>query len=107
MAERLSPLLSSAGAEFETSESTESLKQATHSDEEFKPTVGGRIAAPVLDLVEKALVWAFVDKSKPNYYLSGNYAPVEESKPVSGLPVIGSLPVLLIATKKWSQPLAV
>ncbi|KAL4198341.1 hypothetical protein AMTRI_Chr03g139740 [Amborella trichopoda] len=58
---------------------------------EPKPKKG--LISKVLDGVEKLIVWAMYDSSKPNYYLSGNYAPVSvETPPCQDLIVKGYLP---------------
>lgn len=60
------------------------------------PSSKSGLVAHLLDLLEKAIVWAFHrPASKPLHYLQGNYAPVAESDPCSDLPVIGYLPSCL------------
>ncbi|KAJ3673009.1 hypothetical protein LUZ60_006383 [Juncus effusus] len=60
---------------------------------EPKPSKG--VSSWLVDLVEKTLVWMMHDKSKPLHFLSGNYAPVEETPPCADLPVRGVLPQCL------------
>ncbi|KAF8398390.1 hypothetical protein HHK36_017317 [Tetracentron sinense] len=56
-----------------------------------KPSIG--IASKFVDLVEKLILKLTYDSSKPNHYLSGNFAPVaEETPPCKNLPVKGYLP---------------
>ncbi|XP_068637586.1 carotenoid 9,10(9',10')-cleavage dioxygenase [Aristolochia californica] len=56
-----------------------------------KPSKG--LASKFVDLLERVVVWAVYDFSKPHHYLSGNFAPVkEETPPCKNLPVKGILP---------------
>lgn len=60
------------------------------------PSPKNGTVAQLLDLLEKAFVWAFYSNlSKPLHYLHGNYAPVPECEPTPDLPVIGNLPSCL------------
>lgn len=55
-----------------------------------------RAASLFVDAIEKAAVWALCDpKAPPNYYLSGNYGPVDEFGPAQAILVKGTLPVSL------------
>lgn len=57
-----------------------------------KPSKG--IVSRMVDALEKLIVWAMYDSSEPQYYLSGNFAPVvEETPPCKNLTVRGYLPV--------------
>lgn len=57
-----------------------------------KPSKG--IVSRMVDAVEKLIVWSMYDSSKPQHYLSGNFAPaVEETPPCKNLPIKGFLPV--------------
>lgn len=59
-----------------------------------RPTKG--FVSALLDLIERAAVFLVHDNSKPNFYLTGNYAPVgKETPPVTNLTVRGSLPECL------------
>lgn len=59
-----------------------------------KPSKG--LTSKVIDLVEKLIVKLMYDSSKPQHYLSGNFAPVpEETPPIHELPVKGHLPECL------------
>ncbi|XXG56525.1 hypothetical protein AAC387_Pa03g3912 [Persea americana] len=56
-----------------------------------KPSKG--IVSRMVDAVEKLIVWSMYDSSKPQHYLSGNFAPaVEETPPCKNLPIKGFLP---------------
>lgn len=71
--------------------------------EEFERTDGGAVVVkpkPKKGLTSKAidwLEWAFVkmmhDSKQPLHYLSGNFAPVDETPPLADLPIQGHLPV--------------
>lgn len=57
-----------------------------------KPSKG--LASKATDFLEKLFVKLMHDSSKPQHYLSGNFAPVrEETPPITDLPVKGFLPV--------------
>lgn len=57
-----------------------------------KPNNG--IVSRLVDALEKLILWATYDSSKPQHYLYGNFAPVaEETPPCKNLPVRGFLPV--------------
>ncbi|KAG9449437.1 hypothetical protein H6P81_009402 [Aristolochia fimbriata] len=59
-----------------------------------KPSKG--LATKFVDFLENLVVWAMYDSSKPQHYLSGNFAPVkEETPPCKNLPVKGTLPSCL------------
>lgn len=59
-----------------------------------KPSKG--LASKVTDLLEKLFVKLMYDSSKPQHYLSGNFAPVgDETPPITDLPVKGYLPECL------------
>ncbi|KAI5073067.1 hypothetical protein GOP47_0011080 [Adiantum capillus-veneris] len=61
-----------------------------------KPCPKTGAAAHLIDVLEKAFVWAFYPHlSKPLHYLQGNYAPVEECEPMPDLVVEGTLPSCL------------
>ncbi|KAI5073066.1 hypothetical protein GOP47_0011079 [Adiantum capillus-veneris] len=61
-----------------------------------KPCPKTGAAAHLIDVLEKAFVWAFYPHpSKPLHYLQGNYAPVDECEPVRDIPVEGNLPSCL------------
>lgn len=72
-------------------------------EEEFERTQGGLVVVkpkPSKGLTSKAidwLEWAFMkmmhDPKQPLHYLSGNFAPVDETPPLADLPVKGHLPV--------------
>lgn len=53
------------------------------------------LAASLCDYVEAALLWAGDDynEKKPNFWLKGNYAPTEEFRPETNLPITGTVPV--------------
>ncbi|XP_047315751.1 carotenoid 9,10(9',10')-cleavage dioxygenase 1 [Impatiens glandulifera] len=55
-----------------------------------KPQNG--IAAKAIDLLEKLFVKFMHDSKQPLHYLSGNFAPVDETPPCKDLPVVGYLP---------------
>lgn len=55
-----------------------------------KPTKG--FASKAIDWLEWAIVKMMHDPKKPLHYLSGNFAPVDETPPLSDLPVKGHLP---------------
>ncbi|MCO5578697.1 hypothetical protein L7F22_032542 [Adiantum nelumboides] len=80
-------VLSAVGANCESS--------PDHADSVFvpKPCPQTGAAAHLIDVLEKAFVWAFYPHpSKPLHYLQGNYAPVDERDPMYDLPVEGILP---------------
>ncbi|KAL2611010.1 hypothetical protein R1flu_022702 [Riccia fluitans] len=53
-------------------------------------------AAKFVNAIERAAVWALSDpKAPPNYYLSGNYGPVDEFGPALSIPVVGAFPECL------------
>lgn len=56
-----------------------------------KPSKG--FTSTAIDWVEKLVVKLMYDTSKPLHYLSGNFAPVDETPPCKDLPVSGHLPV--------------
>lgn len=57
-----------------------------------KPSKG--LVSKATDLLEKLFVKLMYDSSKPQHYLSGNFAPVhDETPPITDLPVKGYLPV--------------
>ncbi|GFP92099.1 carotenoid 9 10(9' 10')-cleavage dioxygenase [Phtheirospermum japonicum] len=58
-----------------------------------KPTKG--LASKGIDWLEWAFVKMMHDSKKPLHYLSGNFGPVDETPPISDLPVIGHLPECL------------
>ncbi|KAK1259277.1 Carotenoid 9,10(9',10')-cleavage dioxygenase [Acorus gramineus] len=54
------------------------------------------VSSRIVDWLEKAVVYLTYDKSKPQHYLSGNFAPVaDETPPCTDLIVRGSLPECL------------
>ncbi|KAL0425622.1 UNVERIFIED_CONTAM: Carotenoid 9,10(9',10')-cleavage dioxygenase 1 [Sesamum radiatum] len=71
-------------------------------EDELERTDGGVVVVkpkPKKGLASKAidwLEWAFVklmhDPNRPLHYLSGNFAPVDETPPLTDLPVKGHLP---------------
>ncbi|TYK10433.1 carotenoid 9,10(9',10')-cleavage dioxygenase 1 [Cucumis melo var. makuwa] len=59
-----------------------------------KPSKG--LVSKATDLLEKLFVKLMYDSSKPQHYLSGNFAPVhDETPPITDLPVKGYLPECL------------
>lgn len=58
-----------------------------------KPNPRKGVASKALDWLEWALVKLLHDPKKPLHYLSGNFAPVDETPPLQDLPVVGHLPV--------------
>eukprot|EP01018_Ginkgo_biloba_P029910 Gb_05537 [translate_table: standard] len=63
---------------------------------EVKPRPNGGIVSWLIDVMEKMVVRALYDSTKPLHYLSGNFAPVpHETAPQPHLPVIGHLPKCL------------
>lgn len=59
-----------------------------------KPKPSKGLTSRAVDLLENLIVKLMYDSSKPQHYLSGNFAPVhEETPPCKNLPVIGHLPV--------------
>ncbi|KAK6119246.1 hypothetical protein DH2020_047009 [Rehmannia glutinosa] len=56
-----------------------------------KPTKG--LASKAIDWLEWAFVKMMHDPKQPLHYLSGNFAPVDETPPLTDLPVKGHLPV--------------
>ena len=59
-----------------------------------KPNNG--FTAKLIDWVEKAVVKLMYDSKQPLHYLSGNFAPVDETPPCKDLLVKGHLPVSLL-----------
>eukprot|EP00249_Psilotum_nudum_P015146 c25188_g1_i1 orf=415-2046(-) len=60
------------------------------------PSPKDGIAARIIDVIEKAVVWMLYDSSVPLHFLSGNFAPAPaETEPQFDLPVIGTLPSCL------------
>ncbi|KAK1282073.1 Carotenoid 9,10(9',10')-cleavage dioxygenase [Acorus calamus] len=52
------------------------------------------VSSRIVDWLERAVVYLTYDKSKPQHYLAGNFAPVaDETPPCTDLIVRGSLPV--------------
>uniref|UniRef100_A0A7N0VEV7 Uncharacterized protein n=1 Tax=Kalanchoe fedtschenkoi TaxID=63787 RepID=A0A7N0VEV7_KALFE len=61
-----------------------------------KPKPNKGLASKVIDLFEKLVVKLLYDSSKPQHYLSGDFAPVsDETPPCADLPVIGHLPACM------------
>ncbi|CAA0808904.1 Carotenoid 9-10(9-10)-cleavage dioxygenase 1 [Striga hermonthica] len=60
---------------------------------EPKPNKG--LASKAVDWLEWAFVKIMHDPKAPLHYLSGNFAPVDETSPLADLPVIGHLPECL------------
>ncbi|KAL3622517.1 Dixin [Castilleja foliolosa] len=60
-----------------------------------KPKPAKGLASKGIDWFEWAFVKMMHDSKKPLHYLSGNFGPVDETPPVSDLPVIGHLPECL------------
>jgi carotenoid cleavage dioxygenase len=56
-----------------------------------KPQKG--LTSKLVDYLEKLIMKLMHDTSQSHPYLSGNFAPVEETAPVKDLPVEGHLPV--------------
>ena len=62
-------------------------------------------ASKLCDYLEAAILWAFDDynEKKPQYWLTGNYAPVEEFQPETGVPITGTIPVCLFHSILFSR----
>lgn len=61
---------------------------------EVTPNPSNGLLSKATDLLEKLFVKLMFDSSKPQHYLSGNFAPVhDETPPITDLPVKGYLPV--------------
>lgn len=60
---------------------------------EVNPSPKNGLASKLIDLLEKVIVKLMYDTSQPLHYLSGNFTPVDETPPVTDLPVKGHLPV--------------
>ena len=58
-----------------------------------KPSKG--ITSKAIDWIESLIVKYMYDSSVPHHWLSGNFAPVDETPPASDLPVVGHLPVII------------
>lgn len=56
-----------------------------------KPNKG--LTSKAIDWIESLIVRYMYDSSLPHHWLSGNFAPVNETPPVSHLPVRGRIPV--------------
>lgn len=56
-----------------------------------KPKKG--LTAKAIDWLEWAFVKMMHDPKQPLHYLAGNFAPVDETPPLTDLPVTGHLPV--------------
>ena len=56
------------------------------------------LATSLCDYIEAALLWAGDDynEKKPNFWLKGNYAPTEEFRPETNLPITGTIPVSIL-----------
>ncbi|XP_072978806.1 carotenoid 9,10(9',10')-cleavage dioxygenase [Typha angustifolia] len=81
------------GAEAKAKEEEEEKQRGIVAVE---PSPRKGLASRTVDLIEKVLVYFGHGSSKPQYYLSGNYAPVrDETPPCADLPVRGSLPECL------------
>ncbi|EEF44631.1 9-cis-epoxycarotenoid dioxygenase, putative [Ricinus communis] len=59
---------------------------------EVNPSPRKGLTSKVIDFLEKLIVKLMHDPSQPLHYLSGNFAPVDETPPVTDLPVKGHLP---------------
>ncbi|XP_010241260.1 PREDICTED: carotenoid 9,10(9',10')-cleavage dioxygenase 1-like [Nelumbo nucifera] len=59
------------------------------------PKLSKGIASRVIDLVEKLIVKLMYDSSRLHPFLTGNFAPVDETPPCKNLPVKGCLPECL------------
>ncbi|CAM6093401.1 unnamed protein product [Calypogeia fissa] len=72
------------------------LKQDHADDQKINFPFYAAISNLFCDALENVLLWAFYGSRKPvNYYMLGNYAPVEESAPQPVLLVKGYLPECL------------
>ena len=60
-----------------------------------KPSRG--LTSKAIDWIESLIIKYMYDSSVPHYWLSGHFAPVDETPPASDLPVIGLIPVNLEA----------
>ncbi|XP_011087733.1 carotenoid 9,10(9',10')-cleavage dioxygenase 1-like [Sesamum indicum] len=60
-----------------------------------KPKPKKGLASKVIDWLEWTFVKLMHDPKQPNHYLSGNFAPVDETPPLTDLPVKGHLPECL------------
>lgn len=67
-----------------------------------KPNKG--LTSKAIDWIESLIVKYMYDSSVPHHWLSGNFAPVQETPPATDLPVIGHIPVILRHTRN-STPL--
>nr|AXQ60417.1 carotenoid cleavage dioxygenase 1 [Osmanthus fragrans] len=60
-----------------------------------KPEPNKGLTSKAIDWLEWLFVKLMHDSKQPRHYLSGNFAPVEETPPLKDLPVIGHLPECL------------
>lgn len=58
-----------------------------------KPEPKKGFTSKAIDWLEWAFVKLMYDPKQPLHYLSGNFAPVDETPPFTDLPVKGTLPV--------------
>jgi hypothetical protein len=77
------------------SPSSESKPRSANKEKKIRLPFHSTFANSLLDALENAVIWAFEGSEEKNYYLQGNYAPVEEFGPEPVLSVTGHLPECL------------
>lgn len=87
-------LENSLAGQFFPNEAAAKVLLESQSDTSAAKTMRSTISAQFCDAIERAMMWAFYGSSMPsNYYILGNYAPVEEFGPERVVTVRGYLPV--------------
>lgn len=81
-------------AVLDTTTTTATTTTVTDGIVTVKPKPQKGLTSKAIDLIEKLVVRFSYDSSKPQHYLSGDFAPVvDETPPCTDLTVIGQLPV--------------
>ena len=66
---------------------------------EVNPQPHKGLTSTLIDWVEKTIVKAMHESTKPHHFLSGSFSPVRhENPPTNDLPVAGHIPVSTITT---------
>lgn len=68
-----------------------------------KPNPSKGLTSKAIDWLEWLFVKMMHDSKQPLHYLSGNFAPADETPPLKDLPVIGHLPVSPIILIKFME----
>ncbi|CAM6128740.1 unnamed protein product [Calypogeia fissa] len=83
------------GSEVFSPSSESKPRSASKETKKIRLPFHSTFANSLLDALENAVIWAFEGSEEKNYYLQGNYAPVDEFGPEPVLSVTGHLPECL------------